>query len=42
MNIEGGEVEAQEIGAVNDGGKRLQSGAHAFGIVQAIKNRCQR
>ena len=32
MNIEGGEVEAQEIGAVNDGGKRVQSGAHAFGI----------
>jgi hypothetical protein len=32
MNIEGGEVEAQEIGAVNDGGKRVQSGAPAFGI----------
>ena len=32
INIEGGEVEEQEIGAVNDGGKRVQSGAPAFGI----------
>jgi hypothetical protein len=32
INIEGGEVEAQEIGAVNDGGQQVQSGAPAFGI----------
>ena len=32
INIEGGEVEAQEIDAVNDGGQWVQSGAPAFGI----------
>jgi hypothetical protein len=32
INIEGGEVDAQEIGAVNDGGQWVQSGAPAFGI----------
>jgi hypothetical protein len=32
INNKGGEVETQEIGAVNDGRQRVQSGAPAFGI----------
>jgi hypothetical protein len=32
MNIQCGEVEAQEIGGVNDGGQWVKSGAPAFGI----------